>query len=143
MGLSDADSAENGSTSQNAVITPISCSLPPPAGTPKLSGLSRIRVTPGSLLQKAYGQTEVEEGYFCNYEVNPRYEPEYERTGLKIVARGGQNEARAVELDSHRFFLATLFQPQLSSSAERPHPVVNAFLQAASRFATHRRSALA
>ena len=101
-----------------------------------MSGASRIRIMPGSMLHEIYGQTEVEEAYFCNYEVNSSYESEYLRTGLKIVARGSQNEARAIEFGRHRFFLATLFQPQLSSSAERPHPVINAFLQATSIFAS-------
>lgn len=133
--MSDADSEENETASHNIVITPIACSLPPPAGTPTLSGASRIRIAPGSLLHEIYRQTEVDEAYFCNYEVNPRYESEYERTGLKVVARGSQNEVRAIELGQHRFFLATLFQPQLSSSSQRPHPVTNAFLQAVLTFA--------
>ncbi|MCK7513630.1 MAG: hypothetical protein MZV70_62820 [Desulfobacterales bacterium] len=33
-----------------------------------------------------------------------------------------EGEARVVELTSHRFFLATLFLPQLASSLEAPHP---------------------
>jgi len=35
-----------------------------------------------------------------------------------------------MELGDKRFFLATLFQPQLSSSYERPHPIVEGFLRA-------------
>jgi CTP synthase (UTP-ammonia lyase) len=38
---------------------------------------------------------------------------------------------RALELPSNRFFLATLFQPQLSSSFDAPHPIVIGFLRAA------------
>ncbi len=100
-----------------------------------LSGASRIRIAPGSLLHEIYRQTEVEEAYFCNYEVNPRYESEYEWTGLKVVARGSQNEIRAIELGQRSFFLATLFQPQLSSSTQWAHPVINAFLKAVLQFA--------
>lgn len=51
-----------------------------------------------------------------------------------VVARGTRGEVRAVELPNHRFFLATLFQPQLSSTPDTAHPVVVAFLRAAARF---------
>jgi hypothetical protein len=39
-----------------------------------------------------------------------------------------------VELPDHRFFIATLFQPQLSSRPETPHPFWLAFLRAAMKF---------
>jgi CTP synthase (UTP-ammonia lyase) len=51
--------------------------------------------------------------------------------GFPVVARGPQGEIRALESPTHRFFLATLYQPQLSSTAKSPHPVVQAFVQAA------------
>jgi len=51
--------------------------------------------------------------------------------GFPIVARGAGGEIRAIESPTHRFFLATLFQPQLSSTEKKPHPVVLAFVQAA------------
>ena len=50
---------------------------------------------------------------------------------VPIVARGAQGEIRAIESPTHRFFIATLFQPQLSSTEKKPHPVVLAFVQAA------------
>jgi len=49
-------------------------------------------------------------------------------------ARGILGETRAVELPGHRFFIATLFQPQLSSRPETPHRFFLAFLRAAMRF---------
>jgi CTP synthase (UTP-ammonia lyase) len=39
-----------------------------------------------------------------------------------------------VELAGHHFFLATLFQPQLSSSPQKPHPLLTAFVRAAAEF---------
>jgi CTP synthase (UTP-ammonia lyase) len=81
------------------------------------------------------------EEYFCNYEVNPEYEPQFSLAGLKVAARAGGGEARAIEFSRHRFFIATLFQPQLSSTPERPHRLLTAFLRAATEFACERRSA--
>jgi len=54
-----------------------------------------------------------------------------EGAAVGIVARGADGEIRAIESPTHRFFIATLFQPQLSSTEKKPHPVVLAFVQAA------------
>jgi CTP synthase (UTP-ammonia lyase) len=51
--------------------------------------------------------------------------------GFPVVARGANGEIRAIESPTHRFFIATLFQPQLSSTETNPHPVILAFVKAA------------
>jgi CTP synthase (UTP-ammonia lyase) len=135
LGIKDADSAENNSGSKNIVIYPVACAVPGRKGdTPKLSGaIPEIRLRPGSYLQSFYGkdkETATEE-FFCNFEVNPEYEWATMEAGFPVVARGKDGEIRAIESPTHRFFLATLFQPQLSSTAKKPHPVILAFLQAA------------
>ena len=53
--------------------------------------------------------------------------------GLRPAAFDDRGELRAVELPDHPFFVATLYQPQLSSTDERPHPVIVEFVAAASR----------
>ena len=74
------------------------------------------------------------EEFFCNYEVNAALETGCMAAGLRVGGRGGQSQARAVELPGNRFFLAMLYQPQLSSTPERPHPVITAFWEAAAGF---------
>ena len=139
-GLADADTAENGSESKHVVIYPVACAVPNAASNaPKLSGfVPEIRLRPGSRLQSIYQQDVIEEEFFCNYEINPEYEYCLMEAGLPIVARGAKGEVRAIEAPSHRFFLATLFQPQLSSTAEKPHPVIISFLEAAAAFRGHK-----
>jgi CTP synthase (UTP-ammonia lyase) len=135
MGIADADSAEHDSGSKNIVITPVSCEVPNPApGAPKLSGGGTIHVDPGTQLYAIYGRQEVCEEFFCNYEVNASFEANFIAAGLRVSGRGERSEARAVELPGNRFFLAMLYQPQLSSTPERPHPVIIAFLEAAAGF---------
>jgi CTP synthase (UTP-ammonia lyase) len=133
--IQDADSAENNSGSKNIVIYPVACAVPNRKGdAPKLSGaIPEIRLRPGSYLQSFYGKDKetVKEEFFCNFEINPEFEWAAMEAGFPIVARGPQGEIRAVESPTHRFFVATLFQPQLSSTAKKPHPVVLAFVQAA------------
>jgi CTP synthase (UTP-ammonia lyase) len=131
----DADSAENDSGSEHCVITPLSCALPNrrPDG-PKGSGEERLTIKPDTLLHSIYHCDHAVEQYYCNYGVNEEYETQFEAAGLQVSARGNDGEPRAVELQNHRFFLATLFQPQLSSRPEAPHPIWRGFLGAATRF---------
>jgi CTP synthase (UTP-ammonia lyase) len=124
---------------------PVACEVPNrAAGAPKLSGaIGGITIKPGSLLQSIYQAEQVAEEFFCNYEVNAAYAPKLEAAGLALTALGAAGELRAVELPGHPFFLATLFQPQLSSIPAQPHPIVLAFLRAAQRFRQARRHAVA
>ena len=133
LGIKDADSAENNSGSENIIIYPVACAVSNRAkGAPKLSGpIPEIRLRPGSYLQSFYSQDTVAEEFFCNFEVNPDYEWAAMEAGFPVVARGPQGEIRAIESPSHRFYIATLFQPQLSSKPETSHPLVLAFVQAA------------
>ena len=129
--LADADTVENGTGTSNPIITPVACALPHvKAGDPKMSGTDPVRILPGTRLHAIVGKTMLAGEYWCNYAVNEAYEPRFTAAGLKVSARGTGGETRAVELDGHRFFVATLFQPQLTSSAHEPHPVIVAFLKA-------------
>ena len=135
MKIADADSAENNSGSSHYVVTPLSCSLPNRReGGPKASGDERLKILPGTRLHSICGSEDDSEQYYCNYGVNEEYEKQFQAAGLRVSARGMQGETRAVELPGHRFFIATLFQPQLSSRPEAPHPFWLAFLRAAMQF---------
>lgn len=137
LGIKDADSAENNSGSKNIIISPVACAVPGAGKNgPKLSGaIPEIRLRPGSYLQSFYHQDMVTEEFFCNFEVNREYEWAAIEAGLPVVARGPKGEIRAIESPTHRFYVATLFQPQLSSKPGKPHPLVVAFVQAAADWA--------
>jgi CTP synthase (UTP-ammonia lyase) len=131
--IKDADSAENNSASENILIHPVACPVPQRAGgAPQLSGaIPEIRLRPGSYLQSFYGRETVSEEFFCNFEINPDFEWTTMEAGFPVVARGPQGEIRAIESPLHRFYVATLYQPQLSSTEKTPHPLILAFVQAA------------
>jgi CTP synthase (UTP-ammonia lyase) len=133
LGLADADSAENGSTSEHIVITAVSCPLPErrPDG-PQLSGSATVYPVAGTLLAELCGSEPLRGEYNCNFETNAAYLPRWEAAGLLRAGSDEQGEMRALTLPAHRFFLATLFQPQLSSRFEAPHPIVLGFLRACS-----------
>jgi CTP synthase (UTP-ammonia lyase) len=140
LGMKDADSAENNTGSKNIIIAPVACAVPNRKGdAPKLSGaVPQLRIRPGSYLHGFYKKDVVSEEFFCNFEVSPDFEGGILDAGFSIAARGEQGEIRAVELPGRKFFIATLFQPQLSSKAGKPHPIVVEFLGAAARWKTEK-----
>jgi CTP synthase (UTP-ammonia lyase) len=122
-GLSDADHAESNPGAAQPLITPLSCALVGASG--------RVHFTPGSRLRDIYGVDEAHEGYYCSYGLNPSLQARVLDGGLRVAARDDQGQVRAVELPAHRFFVATLYQPELSALAGRTHPLVVALLRAA------------
>lgn len=117
------------------MVTPLFCALPNRRdGGPKGSGDEKLKIVPGTRLHSICGSEDQSEQYYCNYGVNEEYETRFQAAGLRVSARGIQGETRAVELPDHRFFIATLFLPQLSSRPESPHPFLLAFLRAAMQF---------
>lgn len=99
-----------------------------------------IRLTPGSVAHKIYGRevAEVEEQFYCNYGLNPQYRSELESGEMKVTGIGPDGEARVIEMPDNRFFIGTLFVPQLSSTVEKPHQLIIAYLKAALKFQTER-----
>ncbi|HEX8872770.1 MAG TPA: hypothetical protein VF758_08395 [Candidatus Acidoferrum sp.] len=136
LGVHDATTAEEDPNAKNIVIYPVACAVPSrKAKAPKLSGkISQIHLRPGSYLAGFYGKETIEEEFFCNFEVNPEFEWMAMEAGFPVVARGSQEECRAIESPAHFFYVATLFQPQLSSTQSKPHPLITAFVQHAADF---------
>ena len=85
------------------------------------------------MVARIYGQTSVDEEYLCNFGINPNYLNTL-RSGL-LTAAGSDPEGalQAVELPGHPFFVGTLFLPQHRSTRSNPHPLISAFVTAASR----------
>ncbi|HUO28466.1 MAG TPA: hypothetical protein VMU80_04550 [Bryobacteraceae bacterium] len=131
MGLADADSAEHGVPSSNLLITAVACPMPDRSpGAPSLHAAGIIRLLPGTRVREIYGRDEIAERYFCNYEVNRAYRDALESAGLTLSGFSENGDVRVAELPAHPFFIATLFQPQLSSEEGRPHPLISAFVRA-------------
>jgi CTP synthase (UTP-ammonia lyase) len=123
--------AELDPTSADPVIAPLSCGLVERTGT--------IRFAPGSRLFALHG-AEAVEGYHCNYGLNPAYAARLETGRLRVTGRDADGDVRAIELDGHPFFVATLYQPERSGLAGRPHPLILAFADAARAHAAGRRA---
>lgn len=129
--LPDADHEESSPGASTLLISKLSCSL--------TSVAQAVALKPGALAHQAYGQSQVVEQFSCNYGLNPDFQDSIEVEGLAITGTGPDGEARIIELQRHRFFVATLFVPQLSSSPEQPHPLITRYLSAARAFQAMRR----
>ncbi len=127
----DIEGAEHEETAPNAptlVINKLACSL--------VGKVQTVKIFSGSLVHQAYGQDEVEEQFVCNYGFNPKFRDTIEKGPLKIVGVDLDGEVRAVEVSGHPFYVGTLYQPQISSAPDCPHPIFIAYLRAALAFKT-------
>ena len=133
-GIPDADHAESTPGAAVALIAPLACSLVGKSGS--------IFLDPTCRTAAIYGRWRIVEHYHCQYGLNADYRAALESAGLHVVGEDDHADARVVELPGHPFFIATLFQPQLASTAESPAPLVRGFVDvAAHRRETRRGSA--
>jgi CTP synthase (UTP-ammonia lyase) len=96
-----------------------------------LSGRLPLNLAPDSQLARIFGRPTASEAHTCSFELNPDLREQLVATGLRVAAVDALGAVRAVELPDRRFFVATLFLPQYSSSARHPHPLIAAYLRAA------------
>ena len=124
MGWQDAAHAET-DTEGRMVIAPLSCSL--------VEKSDNIELRAHTLISRAYGRDSIEEGYHCSYGIADDFARELEQGDLRVTGWDDDGEIRAVELVTHPFFVATLFQHARNALEGRPAPLVHAFLRAASQ----------
>ncbi|HEX6340018.1 CTP synthase [Umezawaea sp.] len=137
-GIEDAGSAEfeEGGT---PVISTMADQQDVVSGERDMGGTMRLgaypaKLTPGSVVARAYGSTEVSERHRHRYEVNNAYRDRLSKAGL--VFSGTSPDGRLVEFvelpaDVHPFFVATQAHPELKSRPTKPHPLFAAFVKAA------------
>jgi CTP synthase (UTP-ammonia lyase) len=122
LGWADADHAETTADATRAVISPLECAL--------VDTIGGVRLYPGTRIAAAYGMTETTEGYRCRYGINPKFRNALVAGPLRACADDEAGEVRAVELDDHPFFVATLFQPERAALKSEAVPLVVAFVRA-------------
>jgi CTP synthase (UTP-ammonia lyase) len=124
LGRVDADHAETSPGAPDLAVTALACSL---AGQ-----THPVRIVAGTRAAAIYGVDEVLEPFFCSYGLNPVYRPLLEARRLVVSGIDRLGEVRIVELPSHPFFVGTLFVPQARHRRDQPHPLISAFIAAAS-----------
>ena len=124
LNFKDAQHAEYDPYASDLFISRLACSL---AGREM-----KLKFVEGSKIAALYGSLSATEEYYCNFGVNPDKLPLFTSSALRSTGSDAEGELRVIELPDHPFFLGTLFVPQARSTADNPHPLVSAFLKAAS-----------
>lgn len=122
LGWADADHAETAPDAARAVVVPLSCAL--------VEVRDAVHLVTGSRCAQAYGVARIEEGYHCRYGLGATFRAALEGGPLRIAAVDDAGDVRALELDGHPFFVATLFQHERAALDGRCPPLVRAFVDA-------------
>lgn len=121
-GIEKADHEETNPNSSDLIISKLSCSL-----VEKEEELTIVDAK--SKLFKIIKKKKFKGKYFCNYGLNRKYVDILKQNGCSMTAVSPDGEVRAFEIKSHPFFMGTLFQPTLTSSAEEPNPITISFFE--------------
>jgi CTP synthase (UTP-ammonia lyase) len=121
LGWTDAEHAETAPQARRQVIVPLLCSL--------IEVTDAVHLVEGSRLAQAYGVKAIAEGYHCSYGLSPDFRHALADGPLRISAVDDAGDVRAVELDGHPFFVATLFQHERGALHGRVPPAVRAFVR--------------
>lgn len=123
LGLTDADDVQYDADAPTPLIVALSCSL--------VGENATLHLADGSRLASVYGHVDrTVETYHCKYGLNPDYAEIIETSPVVISGWDEEKAPRAIELPDHPFFIATLFQPELSSTPDNVHPLIESYLSA-------------
>jgi CTP synthase (UTP-ammonia lyase) len=93
-----------------------------------------ISVIPETIAFQAYGKDSIVEKFQCNYGLNEKYRNALNDGKLKITGIDVDGNARIIELPHHRFYIATLYLPQISSKPGTAHPLILSFVRSVIEF---------
>ncbi|HEU4662412.1 MAG TPA: CTP synthase [Dokdonella sp.] len=130
LGWADAEHAETAPHAARPVVVPLSCAL--------VEASDAVHLVAGSCCARAYGVARIDEGYHCRYGLGATFRAAIEAGPLRIAAMDDAGDVRALELDDHPFFVATLFQHERAALDGRCPPLVRAFVDAVAERAIER-----
>jgi CTP synthase (UTP-ammonia lyase) len=121
--LPSADHGEVNPESESPIIVPLSCSL---AGME-----TEVQLQTGTKAFEIYRVPRITEKFRCNYGLSLKSLKLFDSSGFRVSGTDQDGQVIIMEHLDHPYVMATLFQPQLSSTADTPHPIFNAFVLAA------------
>jgi CTP synthase (UTP-ammonia lyase) len=122
-GIAAAAHQEADPAAAEPVVAALTCSL--------VGQRREIRPVAGTRLVELVGDRPFSGFHYCNYGLNPAYRDRLAAAGLVVSAFADDADVEAVELPSHPFYMATLFQPQMESLGSATlHPILSALVEA-------------
>ena len=125
MDWPDAMHAESDPGVGRPVISALECSLVEARGS--------VTLAPGSRIAQAYAASTATTIYRCRYGLNPAFRAALLSGPLRVTAQDEHGGVRAIELDGHPFFVATLWQPERAALEGQRVPLAEALITAARR----------
>jgi CTP synthase (UTP-ammonia lyase) len=125
MDWPDAMHAESDPGVGRPVISALQCSLVEARGS--------VTLAPGSRIAQAYAASTAPTIYRCRYGPEPRFRAALLSGPLRVAAEDEHGDVRAVELERHPFFVATLWQPERAALEGQRVPLAEALVTAARR----------
>ncbi len=125
LGWPDAMHAESDPGVGRPVISALECSLVEARGS--------VTLAPGSRIAQAYAASTAPTIYRCRYGLDPGFRAALTSGPLRVTAQDEHGDVRAIELDAHPFFVATLWQPERAALEGQRVPLAEALLTAARR----------
>ncbi|HZI79707.1 MAG TPA: CTP synthase [Vicinamibacterales bacterium] len=132
-GLEGADSTEVDENAPHKVIYKLRDLL----GVDDLGGTMRLgryacELAPGSVAERIYGTSLIQERHRHRFEFNCLYEQELATRGMRVSGRSPDGKfVEIAEMASHPWFVAVQFHPEFQSRPLRPHPLFASFVGAA------------
>jgi CTP synthase (UTP-ammonia lyase) len=124
LGEGTASHAESDGEGADNVVTALACSL---QGQERL-----IRPVPGTRFAALVGSQSFVGMHYCGYAPDPRQVQRLVDGGLVVGATAEDAGVEVLELPENRFYLLSLFQPQVGSLAGKPlHPLLGEFVRCA------------
>ena len=95
-------------------------------------GTYKCQLVAGSLAEKLYGASSVNERHRHRYEVNNDYREQLNKLGLRCSGLSPDYRlVEIIEIPEHPFFIATQFHPEFRSRPNRAHPLFSGLIAAA------------
>ena len=135
LGLPGANSSEFRPGGPDPVID----LMPDQKGDIPLGGTMRLGaypcvITPGTILERAYGAGEIAERHRHRYEFNNRYRQAAEEAGMRFSGTSPDGRlVEAVEIPENDFFVAVQYHPEFKSRPNHAHPLFREFVAASLR----------
>ena len=138
LGYEDANSTEFAPDSKHPVIALMEeqMDLADMGGTMRL-GAYPCRISPDTLMMKAYGKGLIEERHRHRYEFNNKFREVYMEHGAIFSGQSPDGTlVEAMEIPGHPFYLGVQYHPEFKSRPNRAHPLFKGFIAAALKFRT-------
>ena len=119
-GHNQADNGEVNPSAKIALIAALKCAIREEDGA--------IKLKPGSKIATIYNTDRIVETYNCGYGINPQHLNLLVSDEMQIGSVDEDNDPRSLELSTHRFFIATAFQPERSALSGDSHPLIQKFV---------------